>query len=89
MFSAAGSLRSLNGVASSVTAIWTQKANPSLAMPPPGALKGGDGGPAIVPGKPDESLLLEMISGDKPAMPQKSKPLSREEVKQFWLRIRS
>ena len=57
----------------------TQKANLSLASAA-GALKGGDGGPAIVPGKPDESLLLEMISGDKPAMPQKSKPLSREEV---------
>jgi mono/diheme cytochrome c family protein len=45
-----------------------------------GALKGGDGGPAVVPGKPDESLLVEMISGDKPAMPQKQKPLSKDEV---------
>ena len=45
-----------------------------------GALKGGDGGPAVVPGKPDLSLLLEMISGDRPAMPQKEKPLSRDEV---------
>ena len=33
-----------------------------------------------MPGKPDESLLLEKISGDKPAMPQKDKPLSREEL---------
>ena len=45
-----------------------------------GALKGGDGGLAVVPGKPDEGLLLEMISGDRPAMPQKEKPLSGDEV---------
>ncbi len=57
----------------------TQKANLSLATAS-AAFKGGDGGPAIVPGKPGESLLLEMISGAKPAMPQKGKPLSREEV---------
>ena len=44
------------------------------------ARKGGDGGPAIVPGKPDESVLLEMISGDKPAMPKKETPLSKDEV---------
>ena len=42
--------------------------------------KGGDSGPAVVPGKPDESLLLEMISGDPPAMPQKDEPLSQAEV---------
>ena len=40
-------------------------------------LKGGESGPAVVPGKPDESLLLEMISGDTPEMPQKEKPLSK------------
>lgn len=57
----------------------THKANLSLASAS-SALKGGDGGPAIVPGKPDESLLLTLISGDKPAMPRKDKPLSREEV---------
>ncbi len=44
------------------------------------ARKGGDGGPAIVPGKPDESVLLEMISGDKPAMPKAEKPLSKDDV---------
>ena len=33
-----------------------------------------------MPGKPDESLLLDMISGDTPEMPQKEKPLSKEEV---------
>jgi hypothetical protein len=45
-----------------------------------GALKGGDGGPAVVPGKPNESLLVEMISGVSPSMPQKGKPLSQDEV---------
>src|SRR5262245_11330080 len=29
-----------------------------------GMLQGGEGGPAVEPGKPDESLLIEMISGD-------------------------
>ena len=55
-----------------------------------GALKGGDSGPAVVPGKPDESLLLEMISGDQPAMPQKEKPLSRDEVAAIrrWIETR-
>ncbi len=48
----------------------TRKGNLSLATAS-GAFKGGDSGPAVVPGKPDESLLVEMISGDKPAMPQK------------------
>jgi hypothetical protein len=45
-----------------------------------GALKGGDGGPAVVPGKPEESLLLEKIAGEPPEMPQKDKPLSEAEV---------
>jgi hypothetical protein len=45
-----------------------------------GLLKGGNGGPAVVPGKPEESLLLEKISGDAPEMPQKDKPLSQGEV---------
>ncbi len=45
-----------------------------------GMLKGGESGPAVVPGKPDESVLLEMISGEKPEMPQKDKPLSTQQV---------
>ncbi len=50
-------------------------------------LKGGDSGPAVVPGKPDESPLLEMISGDPPDMPQKAPPLSKGEVAtiQRWI----
>ena len=39
--------------------------------------KGGDSGPAVVPGKPEESMLLDMIAGDPPEMPQKDKPLSK------------
>src|SRR5205085_751585 len=44
------------------------------------ALAGGESGPAIVPGKPDESLLLDMISGDKPDMPKQGPPLKPEQV---------
>ncbi len=44
------------------------------------ATKGGLSGPAVVPGKPDESWLLDMISGDEPAMPKDGDPLSTEEV---------
>ena len=42
--------------------------------------RGGKNGPAVEPGKPEESLLLEMVSGDPPEMPQKDKPLSKEQV---------
>lgn len=42
-----------------------------------GALAGGDTGPAIVPGKPDESPLWELIESDQ--MPQKRPPLSTAE----------
>ncbi len=50
-------------------------------------LKGGDGGPAIVPGNPDESLLIDMVSGDKPEMPQKAPPLSQHEIESLrrWI----
>ena len=49
--------------------------------------RGGMAGDAIVPGKPDESLLMELISGDEPAMPQNMEPLSAEEVELFrrWI----
>ena len=43
-------------------------------------LKGGDSGPAIVPGKWDESVLLDMVSGDEPEMPKNSKPLTAEQL---------
>ncbi len=44
-------------------------------------MKGGDTGVVIVPGKPDESLLVKMISGDKPEMPKKQPPLPADQVK--------
>lgn len=42
-------------------------------------LKGGDGGPAIVPGKPEESTLFEMI--EKREMPPKEEdPLDKKQI---------
>ncbi len=42
--------------------------------------KGGESGPTVVPRKPDESLLLDYVAGDKPEMPKDDKPLSPDEV---------
>src|SRR5580704_7576163 len=52
-----------------------------------GVLKGGESGPAIVPGKPDESVLLDMISGEKPEMPKGAPPLPPGDVAQIrrWI----
>jgi hypothetical protein len=43
-------------------------------------LKGGKRGPAIVPGKPSESLLYRLISGEQPAMPFQGQRLGQAEV---------
>ena len=43
-------------------------------------LRGGEGGPAVEPGKPDESALVEKIAGAKPEMPRNAPPLARDEV---------
>lgn len=50
-------------------------------------LKGGKTGPLFVAGKPDDSLLIEQITGDSPEMPQNEAPLSRAKVKiiQDWI----
>jgi len=40
--------------------------------------KGGEQGPAIVPGKPHESLLIELLKEGE--MPKKAKPLKPEEI---------
>jgi WD40 repeat protein len=40
----------------------------------------GGGGPAIEPGKPEESVLVEQITGDPPAMPKNAVPLLPREV---------
>jgi hypothetical protein len=45
-----------------------------------GLLAGAEGSPVVVPGKPDESRLIEAISGDKPEMPKNGKRLSRKEI---------
>jgi hypothetical protein len=45
-------------------------------------LKGGESGPAIVPGKSDESLLYLAVSGSDlvDRMPLKAKPLAQAEI---------
>ena len=40
-----------------------------------GLFAGADSNPVVVPGKPDESRLIEVVSGDKPEMPKNGKPL--------------
>ena len=44
--------------------------------------KGGDSGPAIVPGKPEKSLLLHALTGtnDATRMPAEAKPLKKTEI---------
>jgi WD40 repeat protein len=44
-------------------------------------LKGGKTGPLFVKGKPDDSLLITQVSGDKPDMPENEAPLSAAKVK--------
>lgn len=39
-------------------------------------LEGGDSGPLFAAGKPDDSLLLEMVSGESPSMPKEQPPIS-------------
>src|SRR5258708_5476169 len=43
-------------------------------------LKGGENGPAIVPGDPAKSLLVRMIGGSAPQMPKQGDPLKPEEI---------
>ncbi|MGE3316538.1 MAG: c-type cytochrome domain-containing protein, partial [Planctomycetaceae bacterium] len=45
-----------------------------------GFKKGGENGAGFTPGKPDESLILDYISGDKPSMPKNAEPLKAKEV---------
>src|SRR5262245_23491365 len=45
-----------------------------------GLARGGKNGPVVVPGKPDESLLIDMVSGDPPEMPHKDRPLATDQV---------
>src|SRR5690348_14198016 len=41
---------------------------------------GSDSGPVVIAGKPRESLLLSMVSGDKPKMPKKAAPLTAKQI---------
>src|SRR5258708_25169175 len=53
-----------------------------------GALKGGAHGPAIVPGKADESRLYGQLAGlEKPAMPLDGSKLSAQQIAAFktWI----
>jgi Protein of unknown function (DUF1549)/Protein of unknown function (DUF1553)/Planctomycete cytochrome C len=45
-----------------------------------GLFAGAEGNPVFVPGKPDESRLIEVVSGDKPEMPKNGKPLLPREI---------
>ena len=51
-------------------------------------LTGGDKGPVIVRGDPAKSLLVKLIRGPMPKMPQKGTPLSDEEVESIvhWIK---
>ncbi len=42
--------------------------------------KGGEAGASIVPGKPDDSVLIQYVSGEKPQMPINGDPLTSEQV---------
>ncbi len=64
----------------------TRKADLNLATPK-GLLKGGESGPAISPGEPEQSLLFEKIhSGEMP--PEEKDRLSDAEIKlvERWIR---
>lgn len=51
------------------------------------ALQGGDSGSAFIVGKPDESPLLQAVSGEMPDMPKGAAPLSTadREVLRQWI----
>jgi len=42
--------------------------------------KGGDSGAAFIAAKPDDSLIVQHVSGDKPEMPKNAPPLSALQV---------
>jgi hypothetical protein len=43
-------------------------------------MRGGESGPAILPGRPDDSLLVEYISGEEPTMPKGGPRLDAAQV---------
>jgi len=46
-----------------------------------GVLAGAEGAAVVVPGKPEESRLIEAVSGEHPEMPKNGKPLSTQEIR--------
>ena len=54
-----------------------------------GLISGGDTGPAVVPGNPEQSLLLQAIRHQKIKMPPKGDPLSAETIRDFerWIEL--
>jgi WD40 repeat protein len=57
------------------------KAGGKLVLTTYGGTKaGGEQGASFEAGKPDESLLMEFITGDKPAMPKNAPPLTKDQV---------
>lgn len=59
-----------------------QKVKGGLRLDDVAALKkGGKSGPLFVAGKPDKSLLVKQVSGEKPEMPENEPPLSAAKVK--------
>lgn len=50
-------------------------------------IKGGESGAALEPGKPDGSLLIDMIAGEKPLMPAQGEKLTAAQVVLFknWI----
>lgn len=52
-------------------------------------LKGGDNGPALVPGDPDKSLLIQAIRQDKELKMPKGGKLKKEEIQAFvdWVKM--
>lgn len=53
-----------------------------------GLKAGGENGPAFVVGKPDDSLIVQYISGSKPEMPKNGEPLKPAQVQLVanWIR---
>jgi mono/diheme cytochrome c family protein len=55
-----------------------------------GLLTGGDSGPAVVPGNPDESLLMSAVKYEGPEMPPKGKLTPRQvETLAQWVKMGS
>lgn len=51
------------------------------------ALSGGENGAVFEPGKPDSSLILDYVTGEKPEMPKGKPPLKPEEIESIrgWI----